>query len=395
MALAFILFFGLVTVAVLRFADAVELQNSRSTASGTSEAALQGAALYATAAVNPTGAGAFGGDQCVVNFSSPTVGGVRYTTKSCTPLRCDLCLLGGSSQTDLTLGAGVNVSVHGPIVINGDASLARDAALTSISQPSFIGCGGGSCTSNGRGGGYSPSPQPIARITDALPPPCSDCSVNPQPPVFVPPGDSQTLWPGQYSSIVVQGPPPDCAPDGLSCQPAKLTLMPGVYRITSSFLVSGSASVTEDGPVTLLFAPGASFHASGGATVNLLEPFVPPPPGMSTGLSMYWDPGGAGDITVSDPGTTVNLGGALYAPSMAVQVLSTTSLEVGGDLIADSLQVDPGGQLTIGGSPPSGSLCLAYRDALSWTGTVTGTPEALVESQCGGTSALVEIDYGE
>jgi Tfp pilus assembly protein PilX len=122
MALAFIVFFGLVTTAVLQLADTVELQQSRSQADATSNADINGAMLFAAQAAKELGG-------CVVGASGSitmTSGAVAsYITDACNPgATADLIADGCSVYDDsvsVTTSSG-QIPLSGRVLVASDCS---------------------------------------------------------------------------------------------------------------------------------------------------------------------------------------------------------------------------------------------------------------------------------
>jgi hypothetical protein len=127
--------------------------------------------------------------------------------------------------------------------------------------------------------------------------------------------DTETLSPGTYDSISVQG-------------NGNVTFSPGVYVIDGSggFSCNGTPTITGTG-VTFYFTGSATYNCTGNDTVNLTAPSstnCPSCPSQYDGILMYQDPNDTqGPSIGGNVGST--FGGALYFPASEVTFFGNSS----------------------------------------------------------------------
>jgi len=433
MALAFIVFFGLVTTAVLQLADTVELQQSHSQASANADANADGGMLFAAQAAQEQGG-------CVLNthgsVTMTTGASASYRTTTCNPGatadliadQCSVCVLSTAQPASVT----GTLAAQGPIAFNGGSTAATTSSVTStidgaggVANPGFIGCVSPS-TSCQTAGAYAPAVESIQPVADPL-------SAAPVPDRLAQPGDGPCRpdpgsYPGDYSH--------DSLPSGLYCNitltTGDWTLQSGVYTVLDSLGVSGDASLTGDG-VLLYFTcpydpdpryvdtcddpPGDAdggvldVSTSGNVSLTAYEAGSAQNP---DDLLVYFDP--LEDAVLDDlPPTscddnailcvdgngTTTLDGSVYAEAGQVdlggdtRIGSTSESSEEGDLVTSLL--DSSGALQVDGIPPSIGYCWVYDDKVNVTsGETTSTGQVVVESDCSGakSTGIIGIAYG-
>jgi len=433
MALAFIVFFGLVTTAVLQLADTVELQQSHSQANAISNADSEGGMLLAAQAAQEQGG-------CVLNTQGSvtmTAGAsASYTTTACNPRatadliadECSVCVL----STAQPAAIDGTLAVQGPIAFNGGSTATTADTVTStidgfgdVANPGFIGCLSPSATCQ-TADAYSPAVQSIQPVADPL-------SSAPVPGGLAQPGDGPCQPdpgsdPGDY--------PSDSLPSGLYCNITLTTgdwrLQSGVYTVLDSLGVSGDASLTGDGVLldfTCQYDPDPRYvdtcydppgdadggvldvSTSGNVSLTAYEAGTAQNP---DNLLVYFDPledavlddlpptscDDNAILCVDGSGTTA-LDGSVYAKSGQVdlggdtRIGSTSDSSQQGDLVVSTL--DSSGDLRVDGIPPSIGYCWVYDDNVRVTTSATAsTGQVVVESDCSGlkSTGIISIAYG-
>jgi hypothetical protein len=433
MALAFIVFFGLVTTAVLQLADTVELHQSHSQAGATADANADGGMLFAAQAAQEQGG-------CVLNthgsVTMTTGASASYTTTTCNPGatadliadQCSVCVLSTAQPAAIT----GTIAAQGPIAFNGGSTAATAGSVTStvngaggVANPGFIGCVSPS-TSCQTAGAYSPAVQSIQPVADPL----SSALV---PDGLAQPGDGPCRPdpgsdPGDY--------PHDSLPSGLYCNitltTGDWTLQSGVYTVLDSLGVSDDAGLTGDG-VLLYFTcqydpnpiyvdacddpPGDAdggvldISTSGNVSLTAYEAATAQNP---DNLLVYFDPledavlddllptscDDNAILCVDGSGTTA-LDGSVYAKAGQIdlggdtRIGSTSGPSQKGDLVASIL--DSSGDLQVDGIPPWVGYCWVYDDSVRVSsGATTSTGQVVVESDCSGlkSTGIISIAYG-
>ena len=433
MALAFIVFFGLVTTAVLQLADTVELHQSHSQAGATADANADGGMLFAAQAAQEQGG-------CVLNthgsVTMTTGASASYTTTTCNPGatadliadQCSVCVLSTAQPAAIT----GTIAAQGPIAFNGGSTAATAGSVTStvngaggVANPGFIGCVSPS-TSCQTAGAYSPAVQSIQPVADPL----SSALV---PDGLAQPGDGPCRPdpgsdPGDY--------PHDSLPSGLYCNitltTGDWTIQSGVYTVLDSLGVSDDAGLTGDG-VLLYFTcqydpnpiyvdacddpPGDAdggvldISTSGNVSLTAYEAATAQNP---DNLLVYFDPledavlddllptscDDNAILCVDGSGTTA-LDGSVYAKAGQIdlggdtRIGSTSGPSQKGDLVASIL--DSSGDLQVDGIPPWVGYCWVYDDSVRVSsGATTSTGQVVVESDCSGlkSTGIISIAYG-
>ena len=422
MALAFIAFFGLVTTAVLQFADTVELQQAQSQAATASHANAEGGMLLAARAAQALGSCALPSAGSVTMTTGDTA---AYDTTACNPGatanliadQCAACILGQTANTQ-PLTVDGSLSARGPIAVNGtvrpNGGTITSTLLSSSGPPGFIGCAP-NC---------GPNPSPATDFTPAtseLTAPASPDDVD-FPGVTAPHNCPNTytgtaggsILPGCYSSISV-----DCStsPNGV----CSYTLEQGMYVLEGPFTI-GSANGDDTSvavlapkftPVLLAFV---EYHGNAGSLQVNSDGSVSleggPLPGDGD-VALYVAPSdtfGPLDV-VRVAGGSLSVSGTVYAPEASVNVFGGSdtaplgTLDIGpaetnpdsGRLIVGSLTVGQFGAVTVTAAPPNPGYCWVYSDDVTVTthaGTVSG--EVVVESDCSGEAGvgIISINYG-
>jgi hypothetical protein len=266
------------------------------------------------------------------------------------PNNCVLCLLEPSAERALEVvgTGGIDVPTGG-IVVNSDNLLAM--VLTSSNNVTadqirviggFRDLGLGAFIPPAEEGG-PPVPDPLANLPtpNNLPTPPVLRSTTP---IVV--TANQTLQPGIYSTITVQG-------------SAALTLQAGVYvfRGSNGLTIEDSARVVSTGGgVTIYLAcSGYPTPCSGlGARFRVREngryQASPPTTGDYAGLSIFADPGNTRTMRLQSS-RDLNLTGALYGVSTPVRLENSTGdLTVNSLMVVDSLRV-PFGTVSVNYNP--------------------------------------------
>ncbi len=415
LALAFIAFFGLVTAAVLQFADAVELQQSHSSAATTADSDAEGGMLLAAQAARAAG-------SCQVpSAGSVTMSGgdtATYQTNACNPGatanliadQCGACILGQPGD-DQPLSVAGTLAVEGPIAVGGSVSVTgppiKSTVLSPTGAPGFVGCYPGcgltSTQSSPGASSLTRSPSPAVDFPGVSVP--RDC-----PDVY----DGTTggsIPEGCYSSISV-----DCsnAPNGVcSYQMSGTYIVEGLMDIGGAPGVDTSVSLVapQTAPVLLAFVPepggGGSLmiHADGSLSLQG-EPIS----GMG-GVLLYVDPlDTAGDLRVE--GGSLSVAGTVYAPAAglelhggpgtgdgAVTVTPGVAAEPdSGRLIVGALDVGQYGTVNVTAAPPAPGYCWVFSDSVTVTtqGGSDDSGQVVVESDCSGEAGtrIISINYG-
>jgi hypothetical protein len=266
------------------------------------------------------------------------------------PNNCVLCLLEPSAERALEVvgTGGIDVPTGG-IVVNSDNLLAM--VLTSSNNVTadqirviggFRDLGLGAFIPSAEEGG-PPVPDPLANLPtpDNLPTPPVLRSTTP---IVV--TTNQTLQPGIYSTITVQG-------------SAVLTLQAGVYVFRGSnglTIEDGARVVSAAGGATIYLAcsgyptpcsgSGARFRVREGGRYQA----SPPTTGDYAGLSIFADPGNTTTMRLQSS-RDLNLPGALYGVSTPVRLENSTGdLTVNSLMVVDSLRV-PFGTVSVNYNP--------------------------------------------
>jgi hypothetical protein len=456
MAIAFLALFGVITVAVLNFADAVALQIVHTEATAARDSSAEGGAAYAVAdatrpadplTCTPGAKGTLtmqGGDA------------VGYTISGCNPGltsllggtgHCLLCILNqtpippatNTSPTTSVLSANKGVTTTGgDDYINGTISAGTKLTATARPGPASIyvlnGAASSGCTCNplpvktystpiSDPFGTLDAPSPVAGKPSGCPPASWDaakgCTENLST-------GSSTIGPGLWASLAISG-----------NASVHVTASSGVYVFTGGLTVSGQATFTATSGVTIYLAcpnygpigracpssgsvgrTGGYISFSGKADASISAP----------GSAQYDSVGGIADVAILadpnllDPGGVSNcIGGTGCIYSVSGNGASITGsidtrsggVAIGGNggltenkglLITNSLFIGVSGDdgtgldLTGPGTLTTGS-CAVFEDNVNGTTTKNGvrtsstTGFAVIQSTCGPGNASGMVDF--
>jgi len=335
LALAFIAFFGVVVVSVLRFADTTGMQHVRTEATASSDSSAEGGAAYAAANAARTDLVPTCSDTATLAMQSgDTVG---YTVRDCNPGNtttigsgaagyCLLCILNEtplppSTTTSPTTNVLTLLTAQCPVgsfcgvkTIGGDdfvnggitGSLTACASATScpgsahirvLSPPSnYAGC---VCNPNATAYPRTlpdplaslPAPTPVgepANCTSAAVggtwDGASGCSVT------LSKGPTVTLAPGVWNTVKVSG-------------QASVQLTSGVYVLTGGLSVSGQAILCAPGTIdasgNCTPTPGVTLYLACRGSVASGKAYLPCSASGATGGSMSFP--GQGAVSVTAP----------------------------------------------------------------------------------------------
>jgi len=266
-------------------------------------------------------------------------GGVGGSTTTCA-----ICLM-KASGTDLTTGAGVALTLAGPLIVNSNSSpavsLGNNTAViaTQVLIPS-----GGTVTYN-TGATMTPAPTVSPAISDPLPllaaPSIGGAATN-----YTAPTGTPSISPGLYSAINV--------PNG-----AALTLNPGTYVLTGNLNVSGG-SVTGNGVTIFLACPGyptaCPTGGAPGATPSLSSgslSLTAPSSGTYSGISIFGDRHNTGTSNIGNG--TISIGGTWYAIGMNIHDSHASDHLGFGQLIVATINFANNDVLTFSGPTSTGT----------------------------------------
>jgi hypothetical protein len=420
MAVAFIAFFGVIAVAVGRWAqaDQITFKHTETVASGDALAEGQAAYAAASAARGDTPACATASSAAYSRMSFGSSGDVlQLQTVACpTPAggvssggaNCAVCILDTASVTSLDNEAAL--TVVGDVYVNGDLLLGNSATLTA--SPSALTHAPGAVlvhgtTSFGKkpgsvvaAGGFTASGAPSFGDPLAFTPPLPLLLGAAQ--TLPNGGSSATMAPGIYKGGNITG---------------DLTLMPGIYEFIGDVKVTGGANVVGSG-VTLYFTcgngtaaaacgtPGAvtsglDYEGNGKITVDA------PTSGAYAGMALFFDRSNSGAITVKANGQS-EFTGIIYAP-LSVFTIDNNALQfTKARLIVKDLVNNGGGTLNVGGDYPFSLGCAVIDSAGTATiGTADtdilnadprpatyGKSRVVVQTACSGGAGIVDFNFG-
>lgn len=446
MALAFIVFFGVVAVAVLRVAEVPGLQHVRTEATASNDAYAEGGAALAAADASRSDLSL----TCAVNNTAQvtmqSTDTAKYTVNQCNPgltgggspgtgpgANCILCILnlnpsptnptsavlstqcGHCSGPDLATSGG-DIYVNGSI---GNHSVITATASTGSAHIRVLSGGSGAlCTCSPAVTFFAPAltdtfspgaPATVAgRPTGCLVYSSSDgCTA-----AFA--GATATIHPGLWASLAISG-------------AANVTMASGVYVFTGPLSLSGTASLTGSDVVIYLTCPGygpagtrcasghtgASLSFGGGGGSSPGATLSAPTSGQYAGFGVVADPGlidphtscsngGSGTCLMETSGNGASVSGSvdLHGGGMSIQGNGATT--IGGRLIVNTLSLSVSGHvgsgLSLSGSIPgvSTSACGVFDTTVSGAaGSNVSMGRAIVQSQCGNGSlnGVVAFNY--
>jgi hypothetical protein len=421
MALAFIAFFGVLTAAVLRYADATDLQKAHIEKSALRDSLAEGGAAWAAADAADANLPCAGGGYSSLSMQGGAV--VSYTIKRCHPgpppgTYCSLCLLGDPSpqpQTPLlnTYDAPLpQLTVNGEIDINGSVYGRQPIRSVGLNQGISLldicnAINTTHCSSYPTGTSpppaslSSPFADPLAGWLRANPPPTGG-PVHPAADISHP--GITMLSHGVYPSIKVSN-------------HAIAQLSAGVYIITGTIDID-DASLIGSGAVLYLACPTAPYACAapgqpGGAikthnngSVTLVPPLSPD---QYAGVSLFADPYLADPMPTPrnwascaistscpaiffDSNNVESFGGTVYMHSGSIYVTNRGTLSVGGRLIARAMTgVDSVNLKLLGPGPVP---CPVFDDSVAGaSGPSSSTGRAIVQAGCNGRYGIVDFNY--
>ena len=433
MALAFIAFFGLVTSAVLGFADTVARGHTAAETVAENDALINGGAIlgavdarYSGGPCATPGGGSLtmqSGDSVsfAIHECDPGSGSFGSATDSLA-YQCTVCLLSNPVTGEaLQVNHAADVQTDGPIAIGGTVTFNGPSGSVSSNSPlAMVGCVNILVNCGPNSSRFSPAPTAISAAPDPLSSitlaqlgvpssrqgPCIPV-VDPSGPV---PSDRC------YSDITLNG-------------PASYSLQPGWYVITGQIAIDGQASLTSSGGVILYFtcsgggyatpctggdSAGGSLDEEGnGVTLNSMS-------GMPDNLVMFFDRRETAAMVapqnhdcgnnsptpvVCEAGNGISVGGTIYAASATIDLQGTGTTTIGaggsqGDLMVGDLiaAVGTGGQVKVlNPINPAGGYCWVYDDyPVSGTqGSQAARGHAVVASgSCIGGAGVINVNYG-
>lgn len=400
-ALAFIVFFGLIATATLNYAGVTGLQQSQTERVASADAPAEGGALLAmNDAQRANGCPASSAGSMTMRTTGDTV---DYQVQTCSPgtpsnqtraSYCLLCLLGpASTGTTLSTDQG-DLSVSGPIAVNGPTVIGATGTVQSTGPDAFIGCAN-SCR---RTGSFTPAPSPISPVSDPLASSVQLPDLTRVPDCVPPDPDGTTLSPGVYCSL-------DFSKAGVTYTLTAGSTPYKPYVILGSVRVAASATVVAQPGVVLYLTCGSGADAQacasagqGGGTIDVAGSLVFQPDPAALGRAvMIFDPHNTGGVTscggpvalcVSHQGN-ISITGTVYGASAPVYLDNNASLTITDHLVVASFisHVGAGVGLSLTGTataPP----CWVEHDLVR-----VGTGHVDVETGCGGGAVISSFSY--
>ncbi len=424
LAIAFIAFFGVVTVAVFRFADATGLQHVHTEMTASNDSLAEGGAAWAAADAASSSYTCTSGGSGSLTMQGGDVAGYQVNPNGCNPgetgsggghppgYYCEICLLASittcsSSSAALMLSGGSTISIAGEIDSNGSIYTSESSSTVTAGKISLVTgipyCEGknkivsGSCWCTPTPG--YPFGGPIADpFAGTLPTPTP--SGSPHTVTYSKSTPTLTLNPGIYSQISVTG-------------PGVVSLNAGTYILTGPLTLTNSASVTANGSVVLYLAcpaaaapwvkacptggSGGAISVTGNAALTMTAGS-----GSYAGVSVFADPKlsdptGGDVIVLGNSGKVDSFSGAVDVPSGSVIDTGDSAFDVAGRLVAADLVNGGSGAMNFTGSFPISPSCPVTDDSVSGTlGTPphsTGSGRAIVQSGCNGHNGIVDFNY--
>jgi hypothetical protein len=414
-ALAFIAFFAVVTVAVLSYASAIARQHVSTETTARTDSLAEGGAAWAAA---DAATGTLGCTPGATGFLAMEGGAtVTYSISHCPTGTgagqppghyCQLCLMAPVSSCSpsvkgaaLQLSGGSQLNITGEIDSNGSIWTESKSSTVTAKQISLVSgvpvCQGknkltlGSCFC---------VPNPTTPFSTAIVDPLAYLpaptpSGSPQSVVYS--NSTRSLSPGIYSGIDVS-------------KSAQVTLNSGVYILTGTLSVADSASITSSGPVVIYLAcpaasapwvkPCATKESGGSITVGGSASLaVTGGNGSYSGVSVFSDPNLADPspaqvISIEGSGTMDSGTGAVDVPSGTVSNEGSGSLAIGSRLVAAYLTGSGSGAANFTEPPPTPPACPVFDFGVSGTsGSSSGPGRAIVQSNCNGHTGIVGFSY--
>lgn len=416
-ALAFIAFFAVVTVAVLSYASAIARQHvSTETTAKTDSLAEGGAAWAAADAATGTLTCSKGAIGSLTMQGGATV---TYSMNGCGPGQtgtgvgqppghyCQLCLMAPVSTCSvnnaaLQLSGSSQINMKGEIDSNGSIWTESNSSAVTAKQISLVSgvpvCQGkknklilGSCFCTPTP--TTPFSTAIADPLAYLPAPTPSGS----PQSVTDNSSSRSLSPAIYSGIDLSG-------------TAQVSLNSGVYILTGRLSLARSAIITSSGPVVIYLAcpaatapwvkPCATGESGGSITViGNASLTITGGNGSYAGISVFSDPNLADPspaqvISIEESGTIDSGAGAVDVPSGTVANQDSGRFTIGTRLVAGYLTGSASGTASFTGTPPTPPTCPVFDFGVSGTsGSSSGPGRAIVQSNCNGHTGIVAFNY--
>jgi hypothetical protein len=422
LAIAFIAFFGFVTVAVLGYASATELQHVHTEVTASNDSLAEGGAAWAAADAKAlAGSCTFPGGSGSLTMQGGAV--VSYTVNRCLGkpgtgggkppgFYCEICLLNTGPTSNsiarvLSLTGSGSINIAGELDANG--SICTQTASSRVTAGAINLLTGARNANNKKCTPPSPgacfcTPTPgypyTSPITDPFAGTLPTPSVSgPAQSVSVGSSNTTTINSGVYNQISVTG-------------AASVTLASGAYVVTGPITVANSGSITSNGAVVLYlacpsttlpdYAPCASGQSGGSVTISgsahlSVRAYTAASRSPYAGVSLFTDPkladpSGGDVITLGASGES--LSGSLDVPSGSVLVTGAGALDIGGRLVAADLTNGGSGNANFTGSftvPPS---CPVTDDSVTGaSGSASNTGRVIVQSGCNGHDGIVDFNY--
>jgi Tfp pilus assembly protein PilX len=423
-ALAFLSFFGLVSLAAFNFIDSSVRQHQRTETTAANDSLAEGATQYAVNTIaNAKGTNCDGPASGTASWTTQGVTDTfSYKVNSCIPAyqnspigaNCVLCLLGTASDALKFTNGNSMVNVRGEIVVNGGIALQgswqkdnqgqyswNGSTLCSATQASpsscfpggagvaeFIGVGDYADTTNGvyptpspmapgATQPYTPAPTAINTITDPLsalsPPSFASAPYSSAGPVTMS-GGTTVLTPGAYQGVSISG-------------GQTLKLQAGTYVFTGDIKTSGTGILDGSAGVTIYLAcfnsvphstmqqprlcnageAGAALNVQGGGTYNITAPSS----GTYQNIGVFEDRRSTSQLSIGGSGTSNVVSGGLYAASANVDIGGNGNqiFQNNGRLVARTvtIHVNASAGLDLIGTVPVTSVCDLYNASVTGT----------------------------
>jgi Tfp pilus assembly protein PilX len=421
-ALAFLAFFGLVSIASFNFIDSSLRQHQRTEATAGQNTLAEGAAQYAVNTIaNAKGTNCEGPASGTATWSTQGVTDTfSYTVNTCIPAyqnshpgaNCVLCVLGTASDALKFTNGNSMVNVRGEVDVNGGISLQgswqksqeqwswNGSTLCSSTQATASSCfpsGTGTAEFVGVGdyadttSGIYPAPSPLApgaAVPYAPPPTAISTIADPllglSPPSFASPpystaapvtmGSGTTvLSPGAYQGVSIGG-------------GQTLKLQAGTYVFTGDLKTTGTGVLDGSAGVTIYlacFSPppkgnpnpqprlcntgeqGAALNVQGGGTYNITAPAS----GTYQNIAVFQDRNSTAQVKIGGSGTSNVVSGGLYAASANVDIGGNGSqiFQANGRLVAQTvtIHVNASAGLDLIGTIPLTPVCDLYNASVT------------------------------
>ena len=306
--------------------------------------------VIARAVATNTGGGPVGGNGCIYSLGTPTKQ-VNFNKAGF-----------GSTGTNYIIGPACGVVDNGNFVANGNVSV-KMGSIGVGGQVNLPNNSTPDCTS-AQPAGVCPTPVPGMPysgdpFTGKYPIPGV-----PSPGTVSTTGGITTYTPGSYNGITVNS-------------TTNAIFSPGLYYVTNSFHINGSANVCAGGTTTFAGAPAFTCTYSGGVTFFITNnadvsinggssvQMYAPNSGTYGGLLFYQDPLDTQQMTINGTDNSF-FNGAVYAPTADVDFSGTANFNSGAKytvIVADQFLVSGGAYVNLNsdfsgltGGPLTGAL---------------------------------------